>query len=73
MTLKPNDPWGSFMTIGQLTAYLAELPQDLDVRTLLIEDNTFTVLVSPNGDARTIRNAEKDHRILIVSLPERQG
>jgi hypothetical protein len=61
------------MTIKELVLYLSELPEDLEVLVQLIEDNSFTVIVSPNGDARTIRNANNDHRLLIVDLPPRNS
>lgn len=40
-----------FMDLGEVVAYLSELPGDQRVRTLLVEDDTFTVLVDSAGNA----------------------
>lgn len=59
-------------TIGEVVKYLLELPQDLSVLTQLVEDNSFTVIVDSKGEARTMRNSDKDHRWMMIDLPARQ-
>lgn len=60
------------MTVAEVANYLAALPPDLTVRTHLLEDNSFTVVVSPDGEAKTVRNKDGDIRTFLVFLPERR-
>lgn len=58
-------------TIAEVVTYLQALPGATNVRTMLVEDNTFTVLVDSKGEARTIRN-NRHHRWFFIDLPTKQ-
>jgi hypothetical protein len=58
-------------TVQEIISYLQELPLNLHVRTMLVEDETFTVLVDTTGNARTVKN-NNDNRWFLIELPVKQ-